>query len=50
MSSTDQAAPGVEPSGRRGFEIKDASRLDKDVAPGHALSAHLLREQAACYT
>src|SRR5262249_56181041 len=41
---------GGELGGWRGVEIKDEGRLDKDVARGHALSAHLLREEAACYT
>src|SRR5215468_11308227 len=49
MSCTASPA-GVELGGWRGVEIKDEGRLDKDVARGHALSAHLLREEAACYT
>jgi hypothetical protein len=26
------------------FEIKDARALDKDIEPGHARNAHLLRQ------
>jgi hypothetical protein len=40
----------AEPVGRRGFEIKEPTRLDKDFGPRHARGAHLLRRAPACYS